>query len=166
MKIAVLYASQYKNQTEHLAKSIAEDLNADLYRLEDAHNLDTSSYDLLIAGSGIYAWHMHPSLTEWVDKLPKCTSIREVILFSTSATKNKAFHDRPRKILEEKGYSILAEYQMKIPLRIRKNEVAFSFEDIKKRQGYYTFINRLKKLLDASTDENDEFYGESLCEVE
>ena len=51
---ALIYRSKH-GYTKKIAETISKELNADLFSIKDAKNLDTSKYDSFVFGSSIYA---------------------------------------------------------------------------------------------------------------
>lgn len=149
MKIAVVYTSYFHKNTEGLAKAIANDLGGELFPLlKGEAPADLQSYDVFAIGSGVYVWKLHERMTKWIEGLPVANENQGVILFTTSATKNQGFHKHAIDVLEEKGYTILGEYQMKAPLRFRGLKREIPFEEMSQNQGYPSFIKHIKKMLE------------------
>jgi len=114
MKSIILLYSYHHNNTEKLAKVFSNVLDAPIRKTGDITPEDLSEYDLVGFGSGIYSGQYHPSLLEFVDKLPE-ESGKKAFLFSTagmtSKTKIRTDHSNIRDKLESRGYTIVDEYQ-------------------------------------------------------
>lgn len=79
---AVVYVSVHHQNTRRIAEAIAEQLQADLFTVEEAEGVDFRNYQLVGLGSGIYFGRHHPSLRRFVDTWQK--KPEQVFLFSTA----------------------------------------------------------------------------------
>lgn len=100
MKTLIIYNSIHKNNTEKIAKAIAEELNADIIKSFEVKNYDMSDYDLIGLGSGIYFGKHHASILNLVDKLENIGNKR-FFIFSTSGMGENIFN-QINKPLKEK----------------------------------------------------------------
>lgn len=114
MKSVIVLYSYHHNNTAKLAQVFSNELDAPIYTPEKITPELVSEYDLICFGSGIYSDQFHPSMIEFVDKLPS-SSGKKTFLFSTAAItserKRETDHSKIRAKLESKGYDILGEYQ-------------------------------------------------------
>ena len=106
MESLIIVYSYHHQNTEKVAKSIANVLGADIKCPDDINPERLQNYDLIGFGSGIYGGVHHKSLLELVDKLPGVTD-KKAFLFSKSIggeanTKRETYH-LLREKLESKG---------------------------------------------------------------
>jgi flavodoxin len=111
MKSAVVYVSVEHKNTEKVARSIAEVLGADLVEAKDFDPATIPSYDLIGFGSGIFRGKFHAQLLKLVNELPQASS--KVFIFSTSGFGKTSYHASLRKVLEGKGYRVVADFACK-----------------------------------------------------
>jgi flavodoxin len=80
----ITYVSYHQNNTEKIAKVIANTLSAEMKTADKTMPNSLSDYDLIGFGSGIYFGKHHKTLLKLVKQLPK--SNKKVFLFSTAGT--------------------------------------------------------------------------------
>ena len=114
MKSVILLYSYHHNNTEKLAEVFSKVLDAPIRKTGDITPEELSEFDLVGFGSGIYSDQHHPSMLEFVDKLPEEAG-KKAFLFSTagmsSMAKTRTDHSHIRDKLESRGYTIVGEYQ-------------------------------------------------------
>ncbi len=54
MKALIIYCSEYKKNTEKIARIFAEKTNCELINIRDACDINLESYNLIGFGSGVY----------------------------------------------------------------------------------------------------------------
>jgi flavodoxin len=84
MKSLLVVFSYHHNNTQKIAKVIAEVLEAQIMKPQEIRPEELQDYDLIGFGSGIYDAKHHKSLLNLADKLPQVTDCKAFI-FSTSA---------------------------------------------------------------------------------
>jgi len=113
MKALIIYISVHHDNTEKVAKVMANILDATLLQVKQADANMLEQYDLIGFGSGIYFGKHHESLLDFVDKLPVLTN-KKAFIFSTSGLRKIPFvhnFDKPlRKKLQRKGFDIIGEF--------------------------------------------------------
>jgi flavodoxin len=113
MKVLMIYVSVHHHNTEKVAETMANVLDADLVQVKQADAIILERYDLIGFGSGIYFGKHHRSLLNFVDKLPVVRN-KKAFIFSTSGLRKIPFvHDfnKPlRKKLQRKAFDIVAEF--------------------------------------------------------
>jgi len=113
MKALMIYISVHHGNTEKVAGTMANILNADLVLVKQADAIMLERYDLVGFGSGIYFGKHHESLLDFVDKLPVVGN-KKAFIFSTSGLRKMPLvhdFDNPlRKKLQRKGFDIVAEF--------------------------------------------------------
>jgi flavodoxin len=115
LRTMVVYMSISHNNTEKVARVLADTLSADLERVDQIDPSSLSDYDLVGFGSGIYNKKPHRSLLDLVESLPQ--SNKKAFIFSTAGyitEKNvQKYHEPLRKALLSKGYNIIGEFNCK-----------------------------------------------------
>ncbi len=112
MKAAVVYVSIAHQNTERVAKAIAEALSADLIKADGADAQALSQYDLIGFGSGVYNGKHHEMLFELVQKLP--AGSKKAFVFSTASystpDKVQKYHEPLKSALKAKGFDVVGEF--------------------------------------------------------
>lgn len=103
MKSLIIYYSKYNNNTEKVAKAIADKINADLINLNnpDRVDFDIGNYSIIGFGSGVYNESLSPTLFNLIEKLN--LKEKNVFVFSTSCVGFKLYNKKLIKILVSKG---------------------------------------------------------------
>ena len=68
-KIAIIYISTHHQNTEKVVKSMAEEVNIDLFPLKDINNINISNYDIVGFASGIYFSSFNPAIKKTIEGL-------------------------------------------------------------------------------------------------
>jgi len=100
MKTLIIYSSIHNNNTEKVAKAMAEELEADIIPIFNLKNFDVSGYDLIGLGSGIYFGKHHAAILNLVDKLENVKSKR-FFIFSTSGSGESVFNNFNKPLKEK-----------------------------------------------------------------
>ena len=112
MKTVVVYMSISHNNTERVAKVLADTLSADLKKADEIDSGTLSNYDLIGFGSGIYNGKHHKVLLDLVESLPQ--SNKKAFIFSTAGyvteKRVQRYHEPMRKTLSSKGCNIIGEF--------------------------------------------------------
>ncbi|HII83896.1 flavodoxin family protein [Methanobacterium subterraneum] len=115
-KVLMVVFSYHHQNTEKIAKTMADVLNAQIKTPQEIEPEEIPDYDLVGFGSGIYSAKHDESLLGLADELLKVDN-KNVFLFSTAGItgKSKASKDHAilREKLQSKGYNILDEFQCK-----------------------------------------------------
>jgi flavodoxin len=109
MKTLILYTSVHHQNTEKVAKVMAEELGADLVSIGQVQPETLTAYDLIGFGSGIYYMKFHKTLLEFVGVLPIVTEKRAFI-FSTSGDGGIQSHAALKEQLVNRGFSIVGDF--------------------------------------------------------
>jgi len=112
MNTLIVYASVHHQNTEKVAKVIAEVLGADLVPISQAQPDTLTAYDLIGFGSGIYFTKFHKALLQFVEALPAVTRKRAFI-FSTSGEGGIQRHATLKERLMNRGFSIVGDFSCK-----------------------------------------------------
>jgi flavodoxin len=108
MKTLIIFTSVHHQNTEKVAKVMAEELEADLVPAMEAQPGMPASYDLIGFGSGIYFGKHHKTLLKFVETLPPATGKRAFV-FSTSGD-GKMHHAALKEKLIDKGFLVVDEF--------------------------------------------------------
>jgi len=110
MKALIIYTSIHQN-TEKIARAMAEVLDAKLVKPSEIEPEELKNYDLIGFGSGIYFWQHHQNLINFVKKLPVLKN-KKAFIFSTSGIRygKKIIHFSLRKLLVKKSFQIVGEF--------------------------------------------------------
>jgi flavodoxin len=113
MKVLMVYISVHHGNTEKVARTMANVLDADLAQVREANAAVLEQYDLIGFGSGIYFGRHHKSVLDFVDRLPVLRN-KKAFVFSTSGLRRIPLvhdFDRPlKKKLQRKGFSVIADF--------------------------------------------------------
>ena len=112
MKTLIVYTSVHHQNTEKVAKVMAEELGADLVPLGEAQPATIGSYDLVGFGSGIYFGKHHKTLLQFAETLPSETG-KQAFIFSTSGQGGNERHAALKEKLVNRGFSIVDEFSCK-----------------------------------------------------
>lgn len=107
MRIAIIFDSVFGN-TAQIASAIGEALatgnDAQLFRMEEARNLDPSSWDILIVGSPTRGFRPTPATSEFLESLPRVHSAKAAAFDTRMALED--IHPAPlRWVVEAGGYA-------------------------------------------------------------
>jgi len=111
MRTLIIYISIHHQNTEKIAKTIAEVLNARLVKLSEIKPEELENYDLIGFGSGIYFWRHHYQLINLVKNLMPVKG-KMAFIFSTSGAKYAQLiaHSHLKKLLLKKDFKIIGEF--------------------------------------------------------
>lgn len=112
MKALIVYVSIHHQNTEIVARVMAEELGADLIPVNQARHGLIEAYDLVGFGSGIFYMRFHKTLRQYVETLPAVLG-KQAFVFSTSGEGTNARHDPLKKQLMDRGFSIIGEFSCK-----------------------------------------------------
>jgi flavodoxin len=122
MKTLIVYLSYHHQNTEKIAKVVAEELEADLVPVNQAQADTVTTYDLIGFGSGIYGMKFHKTIMKFAEALPVVTE-KQAFVFSTSGRGGTKHHAAFKELLESRGFAIVGEFSCKAwdtvgPLRL------------------------------------------------
>lgn len=107
MKIAVRYYSRRGN-TKLLADSIATSAGISAVSIDNERANFLKDVDLLFIGGALYAYRINKNLKSYIESLDS-EKIKKAVVFSTSFISKHAIKVI-RKLLEEKGITVMDEY--------------------------------------------------------
>jgi len=100
MRTLIIYNSTHNNNTQKIAKAMAEELDAEIIKPSELKSFDLYDYDLVGLGSGIYMGKHHTSILNLVDKFENI-KYKRFFVFSTSGSGESEKNDF-NKALKEK----------------------------------------------------------------
>lgn len=113
--LIILFSYHHKN-TEKIAKAMAKVLNAEIKKPSEVDPFSLKEYDLIGFGSGIYSAQNHPSILNFIDKMPKMKD-RKAFVFSTTGAPwdlNQGDIHKNHSALIDKltsiGFTVLGEF--------------------------------------------------------
>jgi flavodoxin len=113
MKILIVYKSIHHGNTERIARTMADVINADILSTRDATPQIIGRYDLIGFGSGIYFGKHHHKLLSLVEDLPTVKE-KQAFIFSTSGLRELPiihnFNKELKKRLLEKNYQLIGSF--------------------------------------------------------
>ena len=112
MKTLIVYASVHHQNTEKVAKVMAEELGADLVSIGQVQPDTLKAYDLIGFGSGIYGGKFHKTLLQFVEGLPTFTG-EQAFIFSTRGGREGHGPAALKQMLVNGGFSITGEFSCK-----------------------------------------------------
>ncbi|MGZ7132910.1 MAG: flavodoxin family protein [Halobacteriota archaeon] len=108
MSTLIIYKSYHRMNTEKVAKAIAEAMNSQLAKVEDARPEALAAYDLIGFGSGIYGLKHHKSLIGLIEAMPAMDN--NVFVFSTCGNLREVNHKLIKEKLTERGCHVVGEF--------------------------------------------------------
>jgi flavodoxin len=101
MKTLIIYYSEYRQNTEKLARTFAKKIDAKLISINEVHSVDLANYDLIGFGSGVYRESLSPKLFQLVETLN--LEARNTFVFSTNGVGMNYYNKPLIKKLLSKG---------------------------------------------------------------
>lgn len=112
MKTLIVYASVHHQNTQEVAKVMAEELGADLVLAAKAHPDTVMTYDLIGFGSGIYYLKFHKTLLQFITGLSTVAG-KQAFVFSTSGGGGTERHAAVKEQLVNRGFAIVGDFACK-----------------------------------------------------
>ena len=107
MKTLIIYKSVHHQNTEKVAKAMADVLGAKLAQPEEIDPASLAEYDLIGFGSGIYMGKHHKTLLDLAGKLAQQN--KAAFVFSTCGS-GKSQHKALLEVLRQNGFAIKGEF--------------------------------------------------------
>jgi len=101
MKSLIIYCSDYKNNTEKIARIFAEKINSELINIRNITNVDIENYNLIGFGSGVYKENLSPKLFRLVEKMD--LRGKNTFVFSTSGVGMTFYNKKLINFIVSKG---------------------------------------------------------------
>lgn len=112
MKSIVIYESVHHNNTEKIAKAIANEISAEVINVRNININDLEKYDLVGFGSGIYYGKIHKNIIKFVEKIENANKQKSFV-FTTSGRGKKEFTEKFRGLLDSKCFDVVASFSCK-----------------------------------------------------
>ncbi len=113
MKTLIIYNSFHHQNTEKIARAIAEVLKADLVKPEAVKIEELENYDLIGFGSGVYLGKPHRCLLQLIEKLPPQNKKKAFLFFTSGLFPIKFINDFQTPLLralENKGFAVISGF--------------------------------------------------------
>ena len=111
MKALVIYQSVHHGNTKKVADVLAEVLEADLVKSNEAKDISLEQYDIIGFGSGIFHGKHHKNLYKLIEELN--ITGKDTFVFSTSGIGKKSYNKALIEKLTEKGALIRGSFSCK-----------------------------------------------------
>ena len=108
MKTLIVYTSVHHQNTEKVAKVMAEELEADLIPSRMRNPKRSRRDDLIGFGSGIYFGKHHKTLLQFVETLPPVTQKKAFVL--STCGDGKMHHTALKEKLANRGFLVVDEF--------------------------------------------------------
>lgn len=114
MKSIVIYESIHHNNTEKIAKILADEIDAELVNVRnfaDYHkNLD--DHDSVGSGSGIYYGKTHKNIKKFIETTEHVDN-QKTFIFTTSGRSKDEYNEKFENLLSSKGFNVIANFTCK-----------------------------------------------------
>ncbi len=113
MKSLIIYCSDYRGNTEEIAKVIADEIDGRLVNVKElkGETIQIDDYELIGFGSGIYRESMSHRLYRLVEDMD--LEGKDTFVFSTSGVGMKLYNNRLTRLLEKKGANVRGSFACK-----------------------------------------------------
>ena len=111
MKSLIIYSSEYKKNTEKIARIFAEKIHSELMNIKEVGDMDLEDYNIIGFGSGVYKERLSPKLYELVEKMN--LKGKKIFVFSTSGIGMRFYNNKLIRLLESKGAIIKGSFACK-----------------------------------------------------
>jgi flavodoxin len=111
MKSIIIYESVHHNNTEKIAKVIADEINAELVNVKDFadYHKNLDDYDLVGFGSGIYYSKIHKNIKNFIEAVEHINN-QKTFIFTTSGRAKKGFNKKFKELLDSKGFDVVDDF--------------------------------------------------------
>lgn len=156
MKALIVYVSYHHNNTEKIAKVIADTLGAEAKNPKQIELNNFSKFDTIGFGSGIYGGKLHEDLFEFADRIPRTNRKKAFVFSICNGTFTSRAMNNAKTSLKEKGFDVIGEFNCKgfttwDPFKLvggvhkgRPNE-----EDLKNATAFAEKLKNCKQKLDG-----------------
>lgn len=142
MKILIIYNSVHKGNTEKIARTMAESIEADILSYNEVDKYNILDYDLVGFGSGIYYGKPGKDFVEFIESLPIVKNKRAFV-FTTSGKGDSSYSEKLADKVSENGFKIVGKFSCKAldawgPLKLigGKNKGRPNSDDLKSAQNF------------------------------
>jgi flavodoxin len=108
--------SYHHQNTEEIAKVMADELEADFVLVNQAQADTVTTYDLVGFGSGIYGMKFHKTIIKFAEALPVVAE-KQAFVFSTSGRGETKHRAAFKELLESRGFAIVGEFSCRDGIR-------------------------------------------------
>jgi len=112
LKSIVIYESVHHNNTEKIAKAIADEIGAELVNVRNMKVEDIDKYDLIGFGSGIYYSKVHKNIKNFLEKIENVNKQKSFV-FVTSGRVKDDFTENFKELLISKGFDVISTFSCK-----------------------------------------------------
>lgn len=112
MKSIIIYESIHHNNTEKIAKAIADEIDGEVVNVRNMNINDLDQYDLVGFGSGIYYGKIHKNIKEFVEKI-KNANKQKSFVFTTSGRGKDEFTEKFEELVNSKGFDVVSSFSCK-----------------------------------------------------
>lgn len=106
-KRVILYASYHHNNTQKVVQSLAPIINADVFDVLHADDIDICQYEVIVIASGIYFQTIHQKLLDLIKS--NCFVNKKVIVLYTCGIRYKSYVKNVQKMIVDQGGKYLGE---------------------------------------------------------
>ncbi len=112
MKILIIYNSIHNGNTEKIAQTMADAVDADLLKYNEVDGYNVLDYDLIGFGSGIYYGKPEKKIVEFISSLPIVKN-KKAFVFTTSGKGSSDYTEKLAQKVSENGFKIMGEFSCK-----------------------------------------------------
>lgn len=112
MKVLIIYNSVHHGNTEKIARTMADTVDADLLKYNEVDGYNVLDYDLIGFGSGIYYGKIEKKLGEFIDTLPTVKN-KKAFVFITSGKDSPKYVEKLAEKVSETGFKIVGKFSCK-----------------------------------------------------
>ena len=113
MKTLIIYASIHNGNTEKIARTMTDTLDAKLAKPNEIKTDELSEYDLIGFGSGIYFGKHHKSLLAFISQLQPQNNKKAFIFSTRGLFPISICHKILRRQLLRKRFNVMGEFSCK-----------------------------------------------------
>ncbi len=110
MESLIICKSEHHENTQKIAESMADILNAEAVEPKNVDMEDVQKYDLIGFGSGIYFGKHHKRLLKLVDELPEINDKKAFVFATSGMGRFPIFHEFNKALKEklvDKGFDVV-----------------------------------------------------------
>jgi len=112
MKVLITYNSVHQGNTEKIARTMADAVEADLLKYSDVDGYNILDYDMIGFGSGIYYGKPEKKLIDFIDNLPDVKN-KKGFAFTTSGKGTTDYTAKLSSKISEHGFKMVGEFSCK-----------------------------------------------------
>jgi len=112
LKSIIIYESVHHHNTEKIAKTISNEINAELINVRNMKIDDLKNYDLVGFGSGIYYGKIHKNMKKFIKTIENVNQQKSFV-FTTSGRAKDGFTEKFKELLISKGFDVISSFSCK-----------------------------------------------------